>query len=122
VCPGGGRRRHGRRDGRERANADPQKELGDRAETLFTAALYWATGLPTVTISPSLKPDDDGDGGSAGGGCRPRRDAAPRGCPEPVTVHRYRTVRRVAGLHPRVRDGRNAGRRAGERQGATAPC
>jgi len=40
-------------------------EPGERSEALFKAALYWATGLPAVTISPSLKPDD-GDEPAAG--------------------------------------------------------
>lgn len=45
----------------ESAGRDAPEEPGERADLLFKAALYWATGLPAITISPSLKPDEDGE-------------------------------------------------------------
>jgi len=48
--------------GGEISGRDVSDEPGERAYLLFKAALYWTTGLPAVTISPALKPDDDREG------------------------------------------------------------
>jgi len=42
-------------------DGNPSSEPGERAESLFKSALYWGSGLPAVTISPALKPDDGGE-------------------------------------------------------------
>jgi hypothetical protein len=52
---------------------------GGRAEKLFKAALYWAAELPAVTISPALKPDDDG--GTAAGRIAPDGTIMPEDAP-----------------------------------------
>jgi hypothetical protein len=65
--------------GDDGADGNLSGEPGERAEPLFKAALYWAAELPAVTISPSLKPDDDG--GTAAGRLAPDGTILPEDAP-----------------------------------------
>ena len=91
------------------ASADATAEEGreavdtvarERGERLWKAALYWATDLPAVTVSPSLKPDSDDEGD--------RRATAPDGTPLPDDAPprwRYVGAARYDELPGYVRDG-----------------
>lgn len=83
-------------EGREAADTVAR----ERGERLWKAALYWATDLPAVTVSPTLKPDSDGESD--------RRATAPDGTPLPDDAPsrwRYVGAARYDELPGYVRDG-----------------
>lgn len=64
---------------------NPDADALSRGKEVWRAALYWATELPVCTISPSLKPDDDGGDGPV--------SVAPDGTPLPADApSRWRYV------------------------------
>ena len=89
-------------------DTDPSGEAGEQGETLFKAGLYWATGLPAVTISPALKPDDGGE--PAAGRVAPDGTILP---PDAPSRWRYIGAARYSELPGHIRENATVATRGG---------
>jgi hypothetical protein len=95
--------------GDDGADGNVSDGAGECAEALFKAGLYCATGLPAVTISPALKPDDDG--GTAAGRLAPDGTILPEDAP---SRWRYLGAAEYGELPGYVRENATVQTRSGE--------